>query len=748
MKKKAQSRSKEKDLLWWNIAFLVIIAIVLVYLRASRFSNFFSDGDIFFKDPDTCYHARRIIYVATHHMQMPFYDPLVAHPSGAIPRWSPLYDWLSALPSFIITLGHPSEHLIINIAVILSLLFGLGELFFLGMLVYKATKNLSLAFLSAFLAGIPYPQIKYSSMETLDHNSLMLLLFSALLYVSYLLMSKDAPANSIKLVLSISVLIASLFWTWTGSYVYIVLLACIHFLYAVIRKKYWLFSLYARCYCIAGLLTSPLAYIHYRLGKAPLKFGYISLFTVLFLIEIGAGFYLFGCISVWKSNAHKKILLIKTSASFVLLILVIGYLLSGISGGARVATGQNIWVSTLAESKPLFYLASGPIKIFTFQKAFSFFGYLILIFPIAFLLVAFRVIKIPFSLYLIILLNSLMFGFLMLFQQKIAAEFSLAYGIMLALFIGWLYTKITNKFSIILALIFVLLIAISFTPLKENLIESNPEFNAYYYGFKWLKEELNLKDTEINTGHAQELGAMAPWDLGHHLEFYDIPSVADNFGMSVEPFAGFYDMARFFLSENEDDAVSILKKYKCQYIVVPFFSMFEHYPLLLGLDSTLYYKYMPTEKDGKKHIAVEPSQKFFHTLGFRLSYLYGSQNPLRNPKTVKFEALRYFRLVYEAPELKVHKKTVSIGSLKIYQYVKGAELIINESGSSFYQLEAPIVTNTGNQFFYRDEGYLNNHIIVPYSTEKHKTYSYALSYKIFVNGKLYEFTNIPEKEIK
>src|SRR4030042_4618229 len=76
------------------LLFLAVFAII-AYVRIIPFLNnegtaHTPDG-IFISDPDSCYHARRILYIAQHGMQLPLYDPLLAHPHGDIPIWSPLY---------------------------------------------------------------------------------------------------------------------------------------------------------------------------------------------------------------------------------------------------------------------------------------------------------------------------------------------------------------------------------------------------------------------------------------------------------------------------------------------------------------------------------------------------------------------------------------------------------------------------------------------------------------------------------
>src|SRR4030042_5988703 len=139
----------------WSIHAIVLLVLssgILVYQRIMQvlYTQLatFEPKTLFFWDPDTCYHVRRILYIAQHNMKFTFFDPLLAYPEGAVPVWSPLYDWLLALPSFIISFGHPSERLALISADILNLVFAFGQFFFIGLLVYKVCKSSAVAILS------------------------------------------------------------------------------------------------------------------------------------------------------------------------------------------------------------------------------------------------------------------------------------------------------------------------------------------------------------------------------------------------------------------------------------------------------------------------------------------------------------------------------------------------------------------------------------------------------------------------
>jgi len=741
MKNKAKKRyRRNKNYFQLKLLLLILGIAIILFPRVYPHRDKFGDK-IIFKDPDTCYHARRIIYIATHNLRMPFYDPLISHPFGEIPIWSPLYDWINAVIPYLITLGNPSKNFILRASVILTLLFGILELFIIAVLVKKCTSSTTIAILSLIFVGISAPQIQFTSIEIIDHNSMLGFIFCLNLYIHYKLF---AMHNNKKInIILIGLLNSLLFWIWSGSYIFIIALFLIQIIYIKINKRLDLLSWLSVAYFISALLIVPLAIVYVILKKQKLSFEYVSLFTVLFLIAISAGYlFLYHLLKVFKGE--KRILSAMMSAIFLIFLIMISYYsFPNLLEGFRYTSAQSAWIGTIAESKPLFYLQRGIIKEFTLRKAIDKLGYFIFIFPIAFILILLKRIKLQPELYSIIIGSSILFGLIAFMQQKFAFEFTIPYGIILSIFIVWIYNKIARDFSIILILVFSLVIIISYAPMKKLFKEIYTPFYGYYSSFLWLKDETNLSSTEINDGHAQEIGVMAPWDLGHHLKFYsNVPVLADNFGTSSIHKEGLFNMVRFFLAEKEEEAIGILKKYKCKYVVVPFSSIYEQYPQLINLSPDIFHEYKIVEINGAKKIAAIPKDKFYRTIGFRLSDIYGSANPTDNEAAYTFQALKHFRLIHESESAISAGKEIPTGALKIYEYVDGIKLNVPEKGDKFYKVEALIITNANNKFYYRQYGYVKDGVIVPYPTYQYKDYPYAISYKVYVDNRVYKFKNL------
>jgi hypothetical protein len=220
-----------------------------------------------------------------------------------------------------------------------------------------------------------------------------------------------------------------------------------------------------------------------------------------------------------------------------------------------------------------------------------------------------------------------------------------------------------------------------------------------------------------------------------------MPVVADNFGyiyMLHNPWEGFNDAARFFLTEDENEAIKIIKKYKSKYILVSKPSAIESYPILLGLNPNDYVDYRATRLGGQIAFIGKVKPKFMQTVGFKLSALYGSSNPYENKELIaKVEALKHFRLIYEQPGSDLQQEKANL--IKIYMYVEGEKLPVPINGDKEYSLEGLIIIRTGYGFYYRAFGKISDGVIVPYPLIKEGDLPYAEYYRVTVEDQIYEF---------
>jgi dolichyl-diphosphooligosaccharide--protein glycosyltransferase len=732
------------------ILFAFILLIILLYPRVGPFIEYFQEDDIIFRDPDTCYHARRIIYTATHNMKPPFYDPLLAHPYGAVPVWSPLYDWISALPSFIIGLSHPTNKQILITACIITIILGLIQLVFIYLITYKIIKNPYYSLLAAFMVGISNPQIRYTSLEILDHNSLLLCLFSISLYLLYRILEPGNIKITLAQKLFFSIIISALFWTWPGSFIYVGILFALSSVICFMSKNCSASIALAHIYLIACILLLPLTIINSKFSSNLLAFEFVSFFAILFLFSISIAHYLLALLINILNKNRGKLIITKSVISVLILLILVYFQLSPLLRGMRYATAQNAWLETIIESQPLFYDKLGEEKIFTIGKVTTNMSFAIFLVPVAIALIIIRKIQLSSSLILFLLLPTFITFALAISQQKFIIEFSIFYGVLIGLFMKWLSDKISKKIIIYIINIVILITASipAYSPVNDVKTFFIPNL-AYKNAYAWLKNELNEKNISINTAKTSDNGVMTTWGFGHHLHYYsNAATIADNFGfiyIDHLPWEGFFDMVNFYLAESEEQAIDILKKYKCKYIIVPDYMEYTQLPPLINLSTTDFFTFQYDKLEPGAFINMIPKKRLVDSVGFRLSEFYGSANPFNNYGQPLSQALKHFQLVYELPGSEITKYPVREGYIKIFKFVEGTQINIEANQNEPYRLESLIITNTGKKFYYQQYGMVKDKIISPYPITQNKNYPYAAYYKVYTKRKVFTMDDIKLK---
>ena len=79
----------------WGLTPLGLFGLALL-VRALPRRAVLVGADVFPFGNDAWYHLRRIAYSVVHFPEMLRFDPYMNHPTGAMPIWSPLFDWLAA----------------------------------------------------------------------------------------------------------------------------------------------------------------------------------------------------------------------------------------------------------------------------------------------------------------------------------------------------------------------------------------------------------------------------------------------------------------------------------------------------------------------------------------------------------------------------------------------------------------------------------------------------------------------------
>lgn len=157
-----------------------------------------------------------------------------------------------------------------------------------------------------------------------------------------------------------------------------------------------------------------------------------------------------------------------------------------------------------------------------------------------------------------------------------------------------------------------------------------------YDTLDWMKRELphevnaydpRLLEGEPPPGFDRAASVLAAWSLGHLVLYEsDLPVVANNFGY------GFLDSIRFFLAENEAEAVAIAKERRVRWVLVTdLVPRMNDYAGYLGRPNLL-------ETRGAD---LFPTPRYFSTLQSRLYDFDGAGTSIG---TISIQPLEHFRL--------------------------------------------------------------------------------------------------------
>jgi asparagine N-glycosylation enzyme membrane subunit Stt3 len=245
--------------------------------------------------------------------------------------------------------------------------------------------------------------------------------------------------------------------------------------------------------------------------------------------------------------------------------------------------------------------------------------------------------------------------------------------------------------------------------------ESTPPAVAgdWYQSLSWLKENSNATSHFDNPVKAGEYSVMSWWDYGNWILYLSQrPVVANNFQAGVE------DAAKFFLSESEEEATSVLDLRGSRYVIADYSMIYGKLPALTLWANEDVASYMIMNNYGSQIEAI-PTQRLFNTTLARL-YLFDGAGMGR------------FRLIYESPTILGESPAKS--KVKIFEYVPGALLRIKAGPDQKVGALLNLTSNQGRSFTYVNEASRSGDqflIRVPYSTEGSKATRALNPYLIF-----------------
>jgi dolichyl-diphosphooligosaccharide--protein glycosyltransferase len=283
----------------------------------------------------------------------------------------------------------------------------------------------------------------------------------------------------------------------------------------------------------------------------------------------------------------------------------------------------------------------------------------------------------------------------------------------------------------------VLLLLLIMPTLSDTIIvaESAPPAVAgdWYQSLIWLKNNSNSTSLYENPTGEGENSVMDWWDYGNWILYIsERPVVANNFQAGAE------DAAKFYLSESEENATSLLEMRKSKYIMTDYKMIYGKLAALttwlnndININSYFKFKYIDSQ------IAAVPQPRLFNTTLARLYLLDGA-------------GTGHFRLIYESA---TKSNYLGISEVKIFEYVPGAIIRVRTAPDRKVGAILNMTSNQGRAFTYVNEGVPNGdalEIRIPYSTEKMNGIRSLGSYLVFSGNENVQKTlqmDVSEKDV-
>ncbi|HEB73222.1 MAG TPA: hypothetical protein ENI77_11485 [Nitrospirae bacterium] len=231
-----------------------------------------------------------------------------------------------------------------------------------------------------------------------------------------------------------------------------------------------------------------------------------------------------------------------------------------------------------------------------------------------------------------------------------------------------------------------------------------------------IYHQLSLFKEKLKPGEAGSFGVLSPWPLGHHILYITgAPVVSNNFGAHIG-YESYRDWALFFLSDDEEKALDILRERKVRYVIASY--------NLDDIGAAIIYRgermedYVSRRYLSANSISTALKPNLLKTIFIRMTRFIGSESQLPNAKgdVLKITALNHFRLVQDSA--KDDKREY----LKIYEFVPGAILTISGPPLAKLTIEYKYRSMAGRDRVYEKTVVIDESgkadVTLPYSSER------------------------------
>ncbi len=570
-------------------------------VRVLPYNNVFHPTGLQFFGSDAYYHMRRIVYSLTNFPSVLEFDRYISFPEGARPIWSPIFDWsiaalLMPLREFLSI--EELERVVVWIPPILGsltviILYHLARNFF-----GWGTATLAGLFLAVLSAHFWYSQIGF-----VDHHAAVAPVVTLLLAVGmeFFRRSSDLAegagrARGISIALGVMLALALL--VWPGTLLHVGLLETALLVYLLTRTE--------RDQAAAVAWEMTTAHATATLLLAPFALGNVwthwSLFSPVVLSNFQPWYFaaatLFSLACAWSWSDHRRSGRTRTRRCASALAI----------GGAIVLASLALWPSVLigvdeiwqwfareepfqklvGESTPLFIL-DGRFTTRIALARLSGFVFLAPIALIATVVMARRRADWAAIAFFLWWTAGLLAATLV--QKRFFNSSSVPLALLFAISTSWAYRTLPNIrifasgrpmfVKALVACAAVGLVIPTLTPyplyltniyktlLADGMLEVRPDTSRHLetvHLARWIRDSTPETSGWDDVNQIPEYGILAPWGIGHVLEYIGRrPTVTNNFGDDIgrEQFL----LAQEYYRVDESRALEIADRLNVKYVV-------------------------------------------------------------------------------------------------------------------------------------------------------------------------------------
>jgi dolichyl-diphosphooligosaccharide--protein glycosyltransferase len=681
------------------LAPLALFALA-VAVRGLPWRQVFTGGDILFMGNDAYYHLRRIVHSIVNFPATLEFDRYINFPSGARPIWTPIFDWWVAATALPFApdarATDPAAWAAVEMwAAWVPPLLG-GACVVVAWALARRHLGGVLALSSALILSVLSAHVWYSQVGFLDHHAAVALLSTLALASTMALLAADPSTRAPFASIATGLFFASCLLLWPGSLLHVGLLEGGLLIHLATRRDAaparTTALRFAGVNAAATLLVFPFAWAQewQQWGTAsPLVLSRFQPWFFAVLTAFGL-VYASACRipgQVRRNAVAAALGIALVSASAILM----PELVAGVEDAWRWIARVEGFQAQVVESEPLL-VSTGHLSL---EPALNRLSAFVLIFPLALAWAAHRERHRPPVLLLLGFAAGLFLATLA--QKRFFNSLSVPYAIVMAWALHAFWDAVPETWrrsrgrrraaraALVAAAVGLLLPSLDGwrIPLRNELRAWRGEPAAIWRvsvrqqrsltTARWLRDETPATSGWLDDEARPEYGVLAPWALGHILEYVARrPTVVNPFGDDLGSHN--WDVVQRYYLGGEREAATILDRLGARYVVA------SHRPGFLGqeaLPGAMFY-----------------SLYFFD--GARRSTL-----PLVRDHPAP-EPLRRHRLLYESPP---RQGTGDDGpsSFKVFEFVPGASIQGRAGAGASVRLSLSLETNRGRLVTYEDQ---------------------------------------------